>query len=310
MNEEKKETVQERAESLMARLGDLLQNAQTGDRTTFDSAVKSQKIAITKPNPNPTTLKTLTAIKTSTFLDRMFLGFDNNPIHGIPFGSNSILTGLPNSGKSILFEELALRLAGEGRKICYVITEEVFATDTARFDLESRLREKAKIMGVDWAKVSENLFVIDTVAHAEFREWSNFVSAYRTLVEDEKIELVLIDSMTMIEDNRGQLKNRLLDLTRYNQLHGITSLMINQRAVEEADTLAMAGGISLSHIVDVVFVLDYKKISSWDGQLKADIPDAKQGQTVFFFRILKCRLCKYDAHYFGYTISPDGFIKA
>jgi hypothetical protein len=145
--------------------------------------------------------------------------------------------------------------------------------------------------------------------NAELRDWHTFVHAYRNLVENEKVEFLLVDSMTLLEDTRGQLKMRVLELMRYNQIHGITAILINQRGIDEADGLNTAGGIALTHIVDIVMELDFKKPSSWDSQLKLDIPDAKQGQMVNFFRILKCRVCRYNASYINYEISKDGFVK-
>jgi KaiC/GvpD/RAD55 family RecA-like ATPase len=232
-------------------------------------------------------------------------------IQGVPINSNMILTGLPSSGKSLLCMQIALNLASSGVRVCYVTSEEIFKSEAGRYSLEARMYEKAKLMGCSIENIKQKLFVIDTVKNAELREWVNFVGEYRRLVANQKIEFLIIDSITMLEDNRTQMKNRLLDLARFNQTHGVTSIMINQRAVEESDNMAMAGGIALSHIVDIVAVMDYKKVSSWDSQLKADLgaDNAKQGTQVSFFRILKCRLCKFDARYFGYEITEDGLIK-
>lgn len=243
-------------------------------------------------------------ILTFTFLDSMFEG-----IKGIPLNSNNLLTGLPSSGKSLFCMEVVLRMASSGVPVCYVTSEEIFKSEAGRYAIESRMLERAKTMGLSLENIKKNLYIIDTVKHSELREWVNFVGEYRRLVENKKIKMVIIDSITMLEDNRVQMKNRLLDLSRYNQTHGVTSILINQRSVEEADNMAMAGGIALSHIVDSVMVLDYKKVSSWDGQLKLDIPDVKQGQQINFFRILKSRLCKFDARYFAYEITTDGIVK-
>jgi len=311
--EKKEVNVQETAKAIAEAVKLVLANAQQNDwglaNTPFTQKIeqsKSQKVI--KPNLGEENKKELSAFKTFTFLDGMFLDSSGKSIDGIPFSSNSILTGLPNSGKSLLLEEIALRVANSGKKVCFVTSEEAFRTETPRFDLESRMRERAKILSLNWETISKNLSVVDTVIFAELREWNAFVSTYRNLVESEGIDLVLVDSMTLLEDVRGQIKYRVLELMRYNQIHGITSILVNQRAIEESDTLAMAGGISLSHIVDVVFVLDYKKISSWDGTLKMDIPSAKQGAILNFFRILKCRLCRFNAHYIGYEITKDGFV--
>lgn len=305
-------TIQFTADQLREVLTDVLKNAQQGQSEwqqsmSIENQEKKDNPNVTLPSTEEKQAKVLKAITTGTFLDSKFLGMDDKPIGGIPVGSSSILTGLPNSGKSILFEEMVLRLANAGYKICYVLSEETYRTETERYDAESRLKDKAKIMKLPWLAIAKNLFVLDTVTHAELREWENFASTYRSLVEEKKIDIVFIDSMTLLEDVRGQIKYRVLDLMRYNQLHGITSLLINQRAIEESDSMAMAGGIGISHIVDIVFILDYKKISSWDSQMKQDM-GVRQSETVNFFRILKCRLCKFDAHYFGYAITKDGFV--
>jgi KaiC/GvpD/RAD55 family RecA-like ATPase len=316
MSEEKdkEKSVQETAKAIAEAVKLVLANATQNEWASVNAPfaqkmeqAKSQKVV--KPTVGEENKKELSPFKTFSFLDMMFLDSNDKPIEGIPFGSNSILTGLPNSGKSLLIEEIALRVADSGKKVCFVTSEEAWKTETPRFDLESRFRERAKILGLNWENISKNLSVIDTVMFAELREWNAFVSTYRSLAEGEGIDLLLVDSMTLLEDVRGQIKYRVLELMRYNQIHGITSILVNQRAIEESDTLAMAGGISISHIVDAVFVLDYKKISSWDGTIKMDVPSAKQGAILNFFRILKCRLCRFNAHYLGYEITKDGFVK-
>jgi KaiC/GvpD/RAD55 family RecA-like ATPase len=168
--------------------------------------------------------------------------------------------------------------------------------------------EKAKLLGLDWEKLKDNISILDNVKNAGLREWETFIGAYRALVEGEKVTFLAIDSLSMLEDVRGQIKNRLSELCRYNQRQGVTSLIISQRSTEDADGLNLAGGLALSHIVDVVLELDWKKVSSWNGAIKQDTGVA-QGQTVNFFRVLKCRMCKYNAHYFKYEITKDGLIK-
>lgn len=302
----------EQTDKVREAIRKMLQEAQSDDSLSepFATELKAKEVFFTKPNADDSEhQKSLTGFHTWTFLDLLFIiDKDGRKLEGIPFGTNSLLTGLPNSGKSILGEEIVLRIAQE-RKVCYVLSEEAFRANSARYDLETRMKVKVKILGLDWAKIQSNLYVVDIVMNAELRDWHSFVQTYRNLVENEKVEFLLIDSMTLLEDSRGQLKMRVLELMRYNQVHGITAILINQRGIDEPDGLAMAGGVSLSHIVDLVLIMDYKKVSSWDSQLKLDIPDAKQGQMVNFFRILKCRVCRYNASYINYEISKDGFVK-
>lgn len=263
---------------------------------------------ITRLDVSQAEAKKLVSFKTDTMIDLLFLDSNGKAINGIPFGSTAILTGLPNSGKSLFVEEMALRLASAKHKVCYVTSEEVFRSKTARFDLESRLKEKAYILKFDWQVIAQNLFVLDAVSCAELRDWATFASTYRHLAEKEKIEMLLIDSITLLEDSRGQLKYRVSELSKYGQMHGISSIMISQRSIEESDTLAMAGGIGLSHIVDIVMTLDWKRLSSWDATIKQDL-QAKQGETTYFFRILKCRMCRFVGNYIGYEITKDGFVR-
>ncbi|NIW11039.1 MAG: hypothetical protein GWN33_11080, partial [Gammaproteobacteria bacterium] len=94
--------------------------------------------------------------------------------------------------------------------------------------------------------IKENLFVLDTVFYPELRDWNTFAETYRYAVQKEKIELAIIDSVTVLEAYRGALKYRVMELARYNQLHGVTALYINQRSAEHWDTYDMAGGIGLA----------------------------------------------------------------
>lgn len=272
-----------------------------------DNVVATTYCLITTPSDIKENAKVLCQIRTGTFIDDVFLDDSDRIIHGLPFGSNSLITGLPNSGKSILLEEIALKMA-ENLKVCLVTSEEVWSTDTLRYDLENRMKKKALDLKLSWNKIRENLRVLDVVSNSKLGEWYNFVSSYRKLVEQDGIQVLLVDSLTMLEDSRGQLKYRLSELSKYNQKHGVTAVFINQRSSEDADGLSMAGGIALSHIVDVVMIMDYKKVWTGDAQLKVDT-GIKQGETVNFFRVLKCRMCKFDAHYFAYKITNNGLVE-
>ena len=316
MSEEKSETdVQKQARIFAEAMKQVMTQAQNPQSEwllasqPFKTQVESEKKEqVIKPSIQEGNKKELVGFQTYTFLDKMFLNEQDKSIEGIPFGSSVICTGLPNSGKSLLLEEIALQITGKNKKVVYITSEEIFHAETPRFDLESRMRQKAKILGLDWNVISQNLFVLDLVRFAEMREWSSLISTLRSLIEKEKIEVVLIDSLSMVEDNRNQIKYRLTELVRYFQTWGITSIMINQRSMDEPDSFSMAGNIGISHIADIIMVLDYKKAWSGDGTLKLDT-GCKQGDIVYFFRILKNRMSKYKANYFSYSINPDGLIR-
>lgn len=185
-------------------------------------------------------------------------------------------------------------------------SEDAWESNTERFDLQARLRQKADILGLDWEKIASNLYVLDTVSFSQLRDWDTFAEAYRYIVEKGKVELVLVDSITLLESYRGALKFRLQELSRYNQLHGITAIYVNQRATEDWDTRAMAGGIGLGHILDSTVVIDYGRV--YHSDIKEDL-GLKRGVNVRIVRVFGCRLCRYDGSYHRVEISDDGFLE-
>jgi len=252
--------------------------------------------------------KLLALHSTRTFLDAFFLDKNDKPMGGIPVAAQIGLVGLPDSGKSLVAQELALKLADAGDKVVLVTAEDAFQTANDRYDLQSRMMDMAEKFFLNKVSLKENLFVLDTVSKSQLRDWQTFIIAYRNLVEKEGCKYLVFDSLTLIEDYRSAIKYRLLELVRYNQLHGVTALFISQRATEDADKFGMAGGIGLSHILDIVFALDYQKVWSGDAQMKLDM-GVKQGEFVRFIRCLKCRLCGFDGRYHRIEITKDGLVK-
>jgi KaiC/GvpD/RAD55 family RecA-like ATPase len=240
---------------------------------------------------------------------------DDEVLNGVPMVGQIGIVGLPDSGKSVLVQEIALRVASGGQKVLFVTSEDIWESPTPRFDLQSRMKEKADIMGLNWETIKQNLFVFDTITHAEFRDWNTFVDAYRYLVEAEKgIDLLIVDSITLMESYRGALKFRLMELARYNQLHGITAFYVCQRAIEDVNKYAMAGGIGLAHNLDITICLDHGKV--WGSQMKLDLNlhrdkdhQLKQGAWVNFIRVMGCRLCNFQRLHFEIEITKQGFVR-
>ena len=202
---------------------------------------------VLRPDEAVEAKKPLVGFKTGTFLDQLFITPEGKPLNGIPICGQFAITGLPGAGKSILVEEIAVRVAASGKKVLYATAEDVWKSSTPRFDLQSRMKQKADILGLDWEKIRENLFILDTVAYPELREWNTFAETYRYVVEKERIDLAIVDSVTVLEAYRGALKYRVMELARYNQLHGVTGMFVNQRSAETWDSYDMAGGIGLAH---------------------------------------------------------------
>jgi len=251
--------------------------------------------------------KPLLGFSTGTFIDHFFLTPEGKTLNGLPICGQFAITGLPGAGKSILVEEIAVIVAASGRKVLYATAEDTWKSATPRFDLQSRLKQKADILGLDWNKIRENLFVLDTVAYPELRDWNTFAETYRYVAEKEKIELAIIDSVTVLEAYRGALKYRVMELARYNQVHGVTALYVNQRSREIWDSYEMAGGIGLAHNLDGTILVDYGRVYWQDQQIDLE---ASRGEFVRISRVLDCRMCNFERRRIKVDITSDGFLRA
>jgi KaiC/GvpD/RAD55 family RecA-like ATPase len=269
---------------------------------------KEEKLSslVLRPDEAPEAKKPLVGFPTGTFIDDFFLTQEGKSLNGVPICGQFAITGLPGAGKSILVEEIAVRVAASGRKVLFATAEDTWKSATPRFDLQSRLKQKADILGLDWSKIRESLFVLDTVAYPELREWNTFAETYRYAAEKEKIELVLIDSVTVLEAYRGALKYRVMELARYNQVNGITAIYINQRSSEVWDSYDMAGGIGLAHNLDGTIIIDYGRVYWYDQQvdLRAD-----RGEFVRIARVLDCRMSNFERRRIKVDITHEGFLK-
>ncbi|HIE14557.1 TPA: hypothetical protein EYP70_04735 [Candidatus Bathyarchaeota archaeon] len=261
---------------------------------------------VVKPDIAEEAEKPLKALPTGTFLDDLFYTPEGSPLRGIPICSQFAITGLPGAGKSVLVEEIALKVAASGHKVLFVTAEDTWKSPTPRFDLQARMKQKAAYLGLDWEIIRRNLFVLDTVFYLELRDWNTFAETYRYVVEKEGIDLAIIDSVTILEAYRGALKYRVMELARYNQVKGVTSLFVNQRSAETWDSHEMAGGIGLAHNLDGTIIIDYGRVYWLDQQMDLDL---KRGEFVRIARVLDCRLCNFEKRRIRIEITPEGFVR-
>lgn len=276
-------------------------------KTEIDRKEEKLGDLILRPDEAPEAKKPLIGFPTGTFIDQLFLKPEGETLNGLPICGQFAITGLPGAGKSILVEEIGVRVTADGRRTLYATAEDTWKSATPRFDLQSRMKQKADILGLDWSKIKENLYVLDTVLYPELRDWSTFAETYRYVVEREKIELAIVDSVTVLEAYRGALKYRVMELARYNQTLGVTGLYVNQRSVERWDSYDMAGGIGLAHNLDGTIIVDYGRVYWQDQQVDLD---ANRGQFVRITRVLDCRMCNFERRRIQVDITPEGFIRA
>ncbi|MFP3984401.1 MAG: RAD55 family ATPase [Candidatus Bathyarchaeia archaeon] len=275
---------------------------------TTEIVRKEKKLGslVLQPSAAEEAKKPLTALSTGTFLDHLFYAADEKPLNGLPVVGQFALTGLPGAGKSILAEEIAVNVSSMGKKVLYATAEDTWQSPTPRFDLQSRMKEKADYLERDWSKIQKNLFVLDTVMFPELREWNTFAETYRYVVEKEKIALAIIDSVTMLESYRGALKYRVMELARHNQMKGVTCIYVNQRSRESWDTYEMAGGIGLAHNLDGTIIVDYGRVYWQDQQTELEV---QRGEFVRIARVLDCRMCNFERDRIRIDITKEGLIR-
>ncbi|UCB61332.1 MAG: hypothetical protein JSW72_04590 [Candidatus Bathyarchaeota archaeon] len=261
---------------------------------------------VLRPSTAEKAQKTLEALPTGTFIDYLFFTAEGPPLNGLPIVGQFALTGLPGAGKSILAEEIAVNASSEGKKVLYATAEDTWQSPTPRFDLQSRMKQKADFLKKDWSIIQQNLFVLDTVMFPELRDWNTFAETYRYIVEKENIDLAIIDSVTVLESYRGALKYRVMELARHNQMRGVTCIYVNQRSKESWDTYEMAGGIGLAHNLDGTIIIDYGRVY-WQDQ-QADL-DVKRGEFVRIARVLDCRMCNFERDRIRVDITKEGLIR-
>ena len=276
-------------------------------KTEIERKEKKLSTFVLRPDVAPEAKKPLIGLPTGTFIDQLFLAPEGETLNGVPICGQFAITGLPGAGKSILVEEVGVKVAAAGKKTLFATAEDTWKSATPRFDLQSRMKQKADILKLDWDEVKENLYVLDTVMYPELKEWTTFAETYRYVVEKERIELAIIDSVTVLEAYRGALKYRVMELARYNQLHGVTGLYVNQRSAERWDSYDMAGGIGLAHNLDGTIIIDYGRVYWQDQQVDLE---ANRGEFVRVARILDCRMCNFERRRIRIDITPEGFIQA
>lgn len=261
---------------------------------------------IIKPAQNDIKPKKLIGIPTKTLLDNLFLDYDGNPLGGVPIVGQFAITGLPGAGKSILMEEIALHIAAQGKKVLYMTSEDQWFSNTQRMDLNSRMYQKAKILGYDWNKISPHLVILDSITYSELRKWDILIATYRYIVEKEHIDVAIFDSVTVLESYRGALKFRVMELARYNQVQGVTCFFVNQRRAEMWDSYEMAGGIGIPHVLDGTIIIDYGRIYHPDQEIELQL---RRGIFVNILRVLDCRLSGFVRERQRVVITPQGFVR-
>ncbi len=222
---------------------------------------------------------------------------------GIPYLSVLNITGVADTGKSLMVEQFAVRQANDGYKTIFVTVE------TPKEFVVQSLLYRAQAMGLDVEKVKQNLFVIDAASDTRLREDVDYLLdtlAYG--IREYNVKSVVIDSVTGLFEAKEVLARSIVRkiynfLKRWRQ----TSLLVSQkRSASEEMSAEAAGGYGVAHIVDGTLVL-YKKLI----MTKYDVStfNLPMGSVIRLFRIDGCRMAGHDTRTYVMEITETGLVK-
>ena len=110
---------------------------------------------------------------------------------GIPAYSVFNITGVSDTGKSLMVEQFAVKQASLGEKVAFITVE-----TPANF-LVSSLKLRANAMGLNFEKFEDNIILIDAASSTRLREnIPDLLSTLAYVIQNYKVNFTIIDSVT------------------------------------------------------------------------------------------------------------------
>ncbi len=225
------------------------------------------------------------------------------PLGGIPRYAVLQVTGVSDTGKSLMVEQFTVEQARRGTPCVFLSTE-----SPAPF-VAMGLRARATAMGVDFATIEERIVLLDAASHPVLAQ--DLPTLFNTLAYALKtyhVKAVVIDSLTGLYEAREMLAREVVRpvysfLKKWYQ----TALLVSQkRSGHELLTAEAAGGYAVGHILDGSLVLAKQTVMT---PQQAKLFQAPIGETIRLFRIDGCRLCGHDTTTHLLEITPAGLVR-
>lgn len=225
------------------------------------------------------------------------------PLGGFPSRAIINLTGIPETGKSLMGEQFAVKQAFLGYNVCFVTVE-----SPSPFVVQG-LQHRAMAMGIDWEEVSDKIIMIDAASKEELREdIQTFINTLGYAIKKYDTKNVVIDSITGLYEAREMMARSIVrKIFNFLKKMGQTALLISQkRSGHEEETAEAAGGYAVSHICDSTIVLAKKLISTRWEEDRYGVPI---GNIIRTIRIDGCRLCGHETSTHLLEITETGLVK-
>ncbi len=251
----------------------------------------------------------LFGIPTKTKLDEMFFvikekkgKFVKEALGGIPYQSVLNITGIPDTGKSLLAEQFAAVQADMGYKVLFVSVE-----SPVQF-LYTSLKQKANALNLDFEKLEKNIVLIDAAMNSEFREDLNtLLRTMEDAIKEKHITNVIIDSITGLYEHKEMMARQIVRIF-FNFLKKMkqTAILVSQkRSSQDVMSSEAAGGLAVAHIVDGTIVMGKEIIETkWQTSLYG-LP---LGAVLRTIRIDGCRITGHDDRTWVFEITDEGIV--
>lgn len=225
------------------------------------------------------------------------------PLGGIPYRSVLNLTGVPDTGKSLMVEQFAVTQASLGYPVCFVTVE-----SPANF-VAGGLKKRAEAMGVDWEEIKERIILVDAASYRELREeLPTLLKTLAHVISEYDVKNTVVDSITGLFEAREVMARSIVrEVFNFLKKWGQTAILISQkRSAHGAETAEAAGGYAVSHILDGTIVLNKELITTrWQEQLYG----SPIGSVVRTIRIDGCRMTGHDTSTHLLYITELGLVK-
>lgn len=222
---------------------------------------------------------------------------------GIPAYSVLNITGVSDTGKSLMAEQFSVKQAKEGYKVAFITVEA-----PANF-LVTGLKLRAQAMGYEFEEIENNIIIIDAASYSSLRESiPELLSTLAYVIQTYKVKFTVIDSITGLFENKEMLARTVVrQIFNFLKKWYQTGILVSQkRSGHEELTAEAAGGYAVGHIVDGTMVLAKELI---DSSFKSKFYKKPIGDVVRLFRIDGCRLSGHDTKTHFLEITETGLVK-
>ncbi len=224
------------------------------------------------------------------------------PLGGIPQYAVVNLTGVSDTGKSLMVEQYTIEQARRGEVVAFITVE-----SPAPF-VTMGLRERATAMGVDFSQIENKIVLIDAASHSSLRDnIPNLLATLAFAIKNYKVRHTVIDSVTGLYESKEMLARTVVrQLFNFMKKWYQTAIFVSQkRSGHEELSAEAAGGYAVSHIVDCTMVLAKELILT---KSQSSIYKRPIGDIVRLFRIDGCRLCGHDTRTRYLEITETGLV--